>query len=91
MTNEEVPPAAELVAGAWQDFQTRVLPAYLEAPTPPVLEISQISFYFGAFALLGILGGAIDDADSEASVDRMRETLAIELDEYFEAREKDLR
>ena len=91
MMDEERPPTAKLVAGAWEDFQARVLPAFLEAPTPPSLELAQISYYAGAFALLGILGAAIDGAESEEAVALVREDLGIELDEYFQAREAELR
>ena len=87
-TNE--PPQAELIAGAWHQYETRILPAVLDEPTPEAVDLAQLSFYFGAIALLGILGAAMDGAESEEAVTLVREALDTELSDYVESREADL-
>jgi len=87
MDDASDPPNADLIAGAWNQFQTQILPAALDEPTPEAVNLAQLSFYFGAIALLGILGAAIDGAESDEAVAFVRETLDAELSEFVESRE----
>jgi hypothetical protein len=84
------PPSADLIAGAWNRFQTQVLPAVLEEPRPGAVDRAQLSFYFGAIALLGILGAASDGAESGEAVSVVRQTPDAKLSECVESREADL-
>jgi hypothetical protein len=90
MDDTDEPPQAAIIAGAWHQYQTRILPAVLDEPTPEAVDLAQLSFYFGAIALLGILGAALDGAESEEVVTLVREALDSELSDYVESRETDL-
>ena len=90
MTDSEDPPDATLVANAWHQFETRILPAVLDEPSPEAVDLAQLAFYFGAIALLGLLGAAIDGAESEEAVALVREALDAELTDYVGTREADL-
>lgn len=90
MDDPKDPRKAEPIARSWSRFQTHVLPAVLAEPTPEAVELANLSFYFGAIALLAILGAAIDGAENEEAVAFMRETLDAELTAFVKSREADL-
>jgi hypothetical protein len=89
-TEPENPRGATLVADAWRRFEREILPAAVEDPTPAVTDLARLSFYFGAFALFGILGAVLDGAQSEEAVDVARNTLAEEFDAFLANHEADL-
>lgn len=90
MDESNEPPQADLIAGAWHQYETRILPAVLDEPATEAVDLAQLSFYFGAITLLGILGAALDGAESEEAVTLVREALDNELSDYLESREADL-
>jgi len=84
------PRGVTLVADAWRQFEGQILPAAVENPTPAVTDLARLSFYFGAFALFGILSAVLDGAESDEAVEVARETLAEEFDAFLADHEADL-
>jgi hypothetical protein len=79
-----------LVANAWQQYQSRILPAAVENPTPAEVDLARLSFYFGALALFGTLSAVLDGARSEEAVEIVRTTLTDEFDAFLADHEADL-
>ena len=81
---------ATLVANAWQQFESQILPAAVEDLTPADADLARLFGYFGAFALFGILSAVLDGAESGEAVEVARETLAEEFDAFLADHEADL-
>ena len=84
------PRGATLVANAWRQFESQVLTAAVEEPTPAVTDLARLSFYYGALALFSLYNAVLDGAESDEAVEVARETLAEEFDAFLADHEADL-
>ena len=84
------PRGATLVANAWRQFDSQILPAVVEDPTPAVTDLARLAFYFGALSLFGLYNAVLDGAESEEAVEVARSTLADEFDAFLADHEADL-
>ena len=87
---EQDPRGATLVADAWRQFESQVLTAAVEEPTPAVTDLARLSFYYGALALFSLYNAVLDGAESEEAVEVARDTLTEEFDAFFADPEADL-
>jgi hypothetical protein len=90
MNEPDDPRGATMVANAWQQFESQILPAVLEDPTPAVTDLARLSFYFGALALFGLYNAVLEGAQSEEAVEVARSTLAEEFAAFLADHEADL-
>ena len=90
MNEPDDPRSATPVANAWQQFESQILPAAVEDPTPAVTDLARLSFYFGALALFGIYNAVLEGAESDEAVEVARDTLAGEFDAFLADHEADL-
>ena len=84
------PRGATLVANAWRQFESQILPAAVEDPTPAVTDLARLAFYFGALSLFGVYNAVLDGAESDEAVEVARSTLADEFDAFLADHEADL-
>ena len=84
------PRGATLVANAWRQFDSQILPAVVEDPTPAVTDLARLAFYFGALSLFGLYNAVLDGAESDEAVEVARDTLTEEFDAFFADPEADL-
>jgi hypothetical protein len=52
-------PSSHPVANSWAEFETKILPAVAQDRSPTTLGMSQMSFYFGALAMLGVVQAVV--------------------------------
>jgi hypothetical protein len=52
---DDDPPESTAVGNSWGEFERVMLPSVAEELRPTTLGVSQLSFYFGALAMLNIV------------------------------------
>jgi hypothetical protein len=83
--NAENPPSnPHAVAHAWRLFEETVLPALTADPPPATLALAQLSYYFGAMAMMELVARAMDTASSTSAVELEMDRLWDEVAGFIE-------
>lgn len=72
------------VAGAWRLFEETVLPAVSVDPAAPTLALAQLSYYFGAMAMMELVARAMDTASDTEALDLAMDRLWNEAAGFIE-------
>jgi hypothetical protein len=83
--DDDQPPSSHPVANSWAEFEAKVLPAVAEDLSPATLGMSQMSFHFGALAMLGIVQAVVDDARNAGAVEIALDGPRDEVEAFIEA------
>jgi hypothetical protein len=84
MNADNAPMTSLAVANAWRQFEETVLPAVSADPPPATLAILQLSYYFGAMAMMELIARAMDTASSTGAVDLAMDRLWDEVTGFIE-------
>jgi hypothetical protein len=79
------PPGSIAVGNSWGEFERAVLPSIAEDLSPGTLGVSQLSFYFGVLAALGIVQAVLEGAEGEGAIEIALDGLRDEVEGFIEA------
>jgi hypothetical protein len=84
MNSDNTPSTSHAVENAWRHFEETVLPAVSADPPPATLALAQLSYYFGAMAMMELIARAMDTASSSRAVDLAMDRLWDEVAGFIE-------
>ena len=84
LDDEDRPPQSNAVANSRNEFEQKMLPAIAEDLSPATLGLSQLSFYFGVLAALGIVQAVIEGAEGEGATEIAIDGLRDEVEGFIE-------
>jgi hypothetical protein len=85
LEEDDNPPASTAVGNSWQEFERAVLPSIAVDLAPSTLGVSQLSFYFGVLAALGIVQAVVEGAEGEGAIEIAPDGLRDEVEGFIEA------